>query len=148
MNTTSQPRPVLRDAGAGNLVRQTHATVTIKLEASQAEEGRIGAAEFTFPPHFGPPLHIHHAEDEILQVLEGTLRVVCGDVDAILDAGGFAYLPRGVPHTFQVQGDRPARALALFTPGGAEGLFTAPAEEFDARAERYQVEFVGPPLGA
>ena len=147
MNTTSQPSPLVRGPGEGNLIRQANATVTIKLEAHQAEDGRVGAAEFSFPPRFGPPLHIHHREDEILQVLEGTLRVVCGDLDTTLDAGGFAYLPRGVPHTFRVEGDEPARALALFTPGGAEQLFTVDPEEFDACAARHRIEFVGPPLG-
>ena len=70
---------------------------------------------------FGPPLHVHHAEDELLQILEGRVRIVCGDTDAVVGAGGFAYLPRGVPHTFWVQGDEPARMLAVFTPAAAKG---------------------------
>lgn len=145
MNTTSQPGPVLRDAGEGTLVRQTHSTVIVRLEASQTEDGRIGAAEFTFPAGFGPPLHVHHAEDEVLQVLEGTLRIIGDGVERTLGVGGFAYLPRGVPHTFRVEGDQPARALAVFTPGGVEELFTVTPEEFDACAARFRIEFVGPP---
>jgi quercetin dioxygenase-like cupin family protein len=148
MNTTPHTSPILRAAGEGERAQQAHATITVKLDAAEAQDGRVGGAEFTFPPGFGPPLHTHHAEDEIIQVLEGALRIVCGDVDATLEAGGFAYLPRGVPHTFQVQGDAPARALTLFTPGGVERLFTVAPEEFEAAAAGYEIEFVGPPLDA
>jgi quercetin dioxygenase-like cupin family protein len=140
--------PIIRAPGEGERAQQANAAVTVKLEAAAAQDARVGAAEFVFPPGFGPPLHTHHAEDEILQVLEGALRVVCGDVDSTLEWGGFAYLPRGVPHTFQVDGDAPARVLTLFTPGGVERLFTVAPEEFEAAAARYEIEFVGPPLGA
>jgi quercetin dioxygenase-like cupin family protein len=145
---TPPPSPVVRAPGDGERAQQANATITVKLDAGQAEDGRVGVAEFALPPRFGPPLHIHHAEDEILQVLEGALRVVCGDVDTTLDPGGFAYLPRGVPHTFQVLGDEYARVLTLFTPGGVERLFTVPPEEFERAAAKYEIEFAGPPLGS
>jgi uncharacterized cupin superfamily protein len=116
------------------------------------------------PAQFGPPLHVHHAEDEVLQILEGTVRVVCADTDVVLDPGGFAYLPRGVPHTFWVEGSAPARMLVIFTPGGAEQMFvdsgvstetarlpedggTSPGA-LDALMSRYRIEYVGPPLGS
>ncbi len=140
------------------------ACVSVKLAASTAEDGRVSAAEFWMPPQFGPPLHIHHAEDELLQILEGSVRVVCGETDVVLGLGGFAYLPRGVPHTFWVQGSEPARMLAIFTPGGVEQMFvhagvptetrrlpedsgTAPGA-LDALMSRYRIEYVGPPLAS
>ena len=116
--------PVLLQAGEGPHVLQFRACVTTKLPVEASEGGRVSAAEFYLPPQFGPPLHVHHGEDEVLQILEGTVRVVCGTHDTVLDAGGFAYLPRGEAHTFWVEGDRPARMLAVFTPGGVERLFT------------------------
>jgi uncharacterized RmlC-like cupin family protein len=116
------------------------------------------------PAHFGPPLHIHHAEDEILQILEGIVRIVCGDTDLTLGPGAFAYLPRGVPHTFWVRGTEPARMLAIFTPGGVEQMFAesgkpadtaqlprgngTPAGGLEALTAHYNVEHIGPPLGA
>jgi mannose-6-phosphate isomerase-like protein (cupin superfamily) len=140
------------------------ACVSVKLPASAAEDGRVSAAEFWMPAQFGPPLHIHHAEDEILQILQGNVRVVCGDTDVTLGPGAFAYLPRGVPHTFWVQGSEPARMLAIFTPGGVEQMFTdsgvpsdtaqlpegngTPPGGFDALTAQYHVEHIGPPLGA
>jgi mannose-6-phosphate isomerase-like protein (cupin superfamily) len=140
------------------------ACVTVKLPADAAEGRRVSAAEFLMPPQFGPPLHIHHAEDELLQILAGRVRIVCGDTDTIVEAGGFAYLPRGVPHSFWVQGDEPARMLAVFTPGGVEAMFTAsgaptdrahlpdgestPPGNLEALSADFRVEHVGPPLGA
>ena len=140
------------------------ACVSVKLPASAAEEGRVSVAEFWMPAQFGPPLHVHHAEDELLQILEGTVRVACGDTDLVLSPGGFAYLPRGVPHTFWVQGSEPARMLTIFTPGGVEQMFVdagTPTEAprlpedagttpggLDASMSRYRVEYVGPPLGS
>src|SRR5690349_18163752 len=108
MTTTTHPNsvsPVVRRPGEGEHVLQMRACVTVKLPAGATPDGRVSAAEFLMPPGFGPPLHIHHQEDEILQILDGSVRVVCGDTDDVLAAGGFAYLPRDVPHTFRVLGD-------------------------------------------
>jgi mannose-6-phosphate isomerase-like protein (cupin superfamily) len=164
MTTTTYTPPVLRQPGEGDHVLQMRACVSVKLAVGAAEGGRVSAAEFWMPAQFGPPLHIHHAEDELLQILEGTVRIVCGETDLTLGPGGFAYLPRGVPHTFWVQGDAPARMLAVFTPGGVEKMFTdsgvasdtarlpegdgTPPGGLEALTAEYHVEHIGPPLGA
>ncbi|HWD64181.1 MAG TPA: cupin domain-containing protein [Solirubrobacteraceae bacterium] len=160
--TTSQA--IIHQPGEGEHVLQLGACVTVKLAVEAADGARVSAAEFLMPPHFGPPLHVHHAEDELLQILEGSVRVVCGAIDEVLGAGGFAYLPRGVPHTFWVQSDQGARMLSIFTPGGVERMFVesgvptktahlpdgegAQPGALDAVMARYDVEFVGSPLGA
>ncbi len=164
MTATTHTPPVVRHAGEGEHVLQMRACVSVKLSTSAAQDGRVSAAEFWMPAQFGPPLHIHHAEDELLQIIEGAVRIVCGDTDVILGPGGFAYLPRGVPHTFWVQGDEPARMLAIFTPGGVERMFTDSGEPTDvaqlpageattprgleALTAHYRVEHIGPPLGS
>jgi mannose-6-phosphate isomerase-like protein (cupin superfamily) len=140
------------------------ACVSVKLPVSAAQDGRVSAAEFWMPPQFGPPLHIHHAEDELLSIIEGTVRIVCGDTDETVGPGGFAYLPRGVPHTFWVQGEEPARMLAIFTPGGIEQMFVesgvptttaqlpegdgTPPGGLEALTARFNVDHIGPPLGS
>jgi mannose-6-phosphate isomerase-like protein (cupin superfamily) len=148
MSTTSTTTAaVFRRPGDGERAQQLHASVTLKLDAGQVPGRRAGAAEFHLPAGFGPPLHVHHREDELLQVLEGALLVVCGGAEAELEAGAFAYLPRGVPHTFRVQGEQPARMLAVFTPGGIERLFIdAQPGTFDELSARFGVEYVGAPL--
>jgi mannose-6-phosphate isomerase-like protein (cupin superfamily) len=149
--------PVLLPPGAGEHVWGTRACITVKVAT-----GAVSALEFLAPPDFGPPLHVHHLEDELVQVLEGTLRIVCGDRDELVGAGGFAFLPRGVPHAFWVVAG-PARLLAVMTPGGVEGLFVdsgrpadsarlpapgaVPPGSTDPHEERYGVETVGPPIG-
>ena len=154
--------PVVQGPGDGDHVWGMRACTTVKLPVDAAEDGRLSAMELLAPQDFGPPLHVHHEEDEIVQVLEGTLRLVCGDTDVIAGPGSFAYLPRGVPHTFWVT-EGPARALILFTPGGMEAMFvdsgkradaqrlpepgTVPAGAMEAFEKRHNVEMVGPPLG-
>jgi hypothetical protein len=48
-------------------------------------------------------------------------------------AGGFAFLPRGIAHSFKNTGDGYAKALVLITPAGLEGFFT---EVFEPAADR------------
>jgi mannose-6-phosphate isomerase-like protein (cupin superfamily) len=161
--TDTSAMPLVRRPGEGEHVLQMRACVTVKLPAASTESGRMSAAEFLLPAQFGPPLHVHRAEDELLYVLEGTVRIVCGERDVVLEAGGLAYLPRGVPHAFWVQGDRPARMLTVFTPGGIERMFVesgtasdvarlptgdgAPPGTLDALTASYGVEHIGSPLG-
>jgi mannose-6-phosphate isomerase-like protein (cupin superfamily) len=145
--TAATTKPVLRQAGEGAEFQQMQARVTVKL-AAHAASGRVGAAEFLVPPGFGPPLHVHHREDELLVILEGQVRVVCGDQDLVLAAGGFAYLPRDVPHTFRTEGSQPTRMVAVFTPGGIEEMFTHPDVSLESLIEEHRVEHIGPPLEA
>jgi mannose-6-phosphate isomerase-like protein (cupin superfamily) len=129
---------------------------------AETTNGAFGLVESIVPPGASPPLHVHHREDEVFWVLEGTLRIVCGDETYHAPAGSYAFLPRGVPHTFRVEGDTPARMLTLLTPGGGEQFFVEggrpaergtlpPASPPDLAAlrqvaERFGSEFVGPPL--
>jgi hypothetical protein len=119
--------------------------------------------EALMPAGFGPPLHVHHNEHESFYVLEGRLEIVCGPERFEAPAGSFAFLPRGVAHTFRVLGETPARVLGIAVPGGIEGFFRdvgrpaegpglPPAGPIDMAAlaqaaSRHGNEFVGPPLG-
>lgn len=60
----------------------------------------------TLPPHQqGPPLHIHHFEDEEGTVIAGTLSAVVGDRTLTAGPGEPVTLPRGVPHRWWNDGD-------------------------------------------
>ena len=117
------------------------------------------------PPGFGPPLHVHHVEDEVFYVLDGRLRFRCGERAMRVEAGGCVFLPKGIPHAFRVEGDRPARILQLTTPGGfdrfvAEVGVVAPQltmpppgpppvgllERVAALGPQFHFTIVGPPL--
>ena len=73
---------------------------TTKVDAG--DDGSMAAIEFSAPKGFGPPLHIHSEEDELMVVLEGEVAFRSGDDEQIGTAGSTVYLPHGVPHTFQV----------------------------------------------
>src|SRR5262244_1661313 len=51
-------------------------------------------------PHGGPPLHVHHEQEETIHVLSGRFKVRVGDEEAVLEMGGFAFMPSGLPHAF------------------------------------------------
>jgi quercetin dioxygenase-like cupin family protein len=124
--------------------------------------GALGVLEASFfEEGYGPPLHVHSREDEVMYVLEGQIRFRVGDDELVAGPGSWVWQPRGVPHTFSVESES-ARALLIFTPGGLERMFeeggvpageTAepPQQEYDveaaaALAKRFGFEVVGPQL--
>lgn len=71
-------------------------------KVSAADGGSLVAVEANAPKGFGPPLHSHDHEDEIIVVLDGEVRFECGGEAKTVGAGGLAYFPHRQPHTFQV----------------------------------------------
>ena len=84
-----------------------------------------------------------------------------------MEGGGYMFLPRGIPHTFRVEGSTPARLMQMTLPPGFERLVQeigvpAPArtlpppgaltpdliERLVALGPKYDFSVVGPPLGA
>jgi mannose-6-phosphate isomerase-like protein (cupin superfamily) len=120
--------------------------------------GRPGVFESIVPAGEGPPVHVHHNEDEILHLIEGQFEFFVDGERIPRRAGDTVLVPRGVPHTFRVLGERPGRLIAVMTPGGFEGFFLEVAErelripdhmdEVAETAGRYGLEFTGPPLSA
>jgi quercetin dioxygenase-like cupin family protein len=56
-----------------------------------------------------------HPQDQITQVLEGTIDFVVDGTAARLSAGQLATLPGGTPHSATVPSDGPAASLNVFT---------------------------------
>jgi quercetin dioxygenase-like cupin family protein len=82
--------------------------------------GAFTVAELTAGPEMGPPPHIHRNADESFYILEGTFEFSLAGQAFTAGAGSFVYLPKGVVHTHQAGGGRPAKALVLQTPAGVE----------------------------
>ncbi len=118
--------------------------------ASAETDGRYSILEVVAVPGSGPPLHIHHNEDEHFVVLEGTVRFVCGDRTFDAPAGTAFTVPRGVPHAWANLSETDIRMLGTFAPGGIERCFLelakAEAGELEAIANAYGCSIVGPPL--
>ena len=72
---------------------------TVKIGRADTSGG-FGLLEIVVPSGHGSPWHVHPEEDEWFYVLEGNLTVYVGDTRLDLEAGGLAYGPKGVPHTF------------------------------------------------
>jgi len=103
------------------------------------------------PPRSGPPLHLHHHEDEILRVIEGRHRIRVGLDDLVVGPGDTIFLPRGVPHTYANFAEHTGHVIFIVQPGGLERYFQelakasqlGRAEETKVRA-KYGVEYIGP----
>ena len=84
----------------------------------QASGDTMSIVEISAPPGDMPPLHVHRTDDEAWVVLEGEVSFFAGSNEPIrVAAGGVAFGPRGVAHTYRVESDVPARILAVCTPG-------------------------------
>lgn len=120
--------------------------------ASDITRGSYTVLEVEAGPRSGPPLHVHQNEDEHFIVLEGAVRIVCGERSEDVPAGMTLTVPRGVPHARANLSDAPARMLAIFSPGRIEGLFRQlPAVDRDGIetvAAAYGCRMVGAPLHA
>lgn len=131
------------------------------LKATGAEtDGRFALAEVYVTQEGAPPPHIHHNEDEAFYVIEGEITVQVGDRTLKGTPGSFLWLPRDVPHSYQVDSAPYARVLFFFFPAGFEGFIRAtsvpapsltppPAseaivdfEQIMALADQYGAEFV------
>src|ERR1700753_2305972 len=77
--------------------------ITIQAEAADTG-GHYGLIVSHAPAGASPPLHTH-GEDEAVWVAEGQVRFRCGDREFTLGPGSYTLLPRGVPHSFRVEGD-------------------------------------------
>jgi quercetin dioxygenase-like cupin family protein len=159
--TTSTADAYIVKPGEGQPIWFLRNRMSVKATAASTG-GAFGLVETLIAPGFSPPMHIHHREDESFYVLEGELTMQCGERRFRASAGAFVFLPRDVPHTFVVEGDRPARMLTFLTPGGGEGVFIEggrrperdglpPAMPPDIAAlkavsARFGAEVVGPPM--
>lgn len=88
-----------------------------------------GMFELLVPPGARvPPAHSHSNNEEILYVLEGTLRYSVDGEIRDLKPGERMYTPRGSVHAFSNPHDSPARALIILTPDIGAQYFRDVAE--------------------
>jgi len=105
---------------------------TVKIGRADTD-GRLGLLEIVVPPGLGSPWHVHPEEDEWFYVLDGNLTFYVGEKRIDLTTGGFAFGPKGVPHTFIGAGPNPTRALVGFAPMQFEGFLREVGQAAPAR---------------
>jgi quercetin dioxygenase-like cupin family protein len=126
MTTTSNPiqatEVAVLERDQGQHLHFLNDLATVKVNAGTT--GAISAVEFVGPRGFGPPLHSHREEDELIVVLDGEIAFRSGDDEFVATAGASAFLPHAVPHSFQVLSPT-ARFLSV------TASITADAPRFD-----------------
>jgi quercetin dioxygenase-like cupin family protein len=129
---------------------------------SEQTGNRFWLAELSAKAGWGSPVHLHTREDETFFVLSGALHVQVGELAEDIPAGGSAFLPKDLPHSYRIASDT-AKFLVVGTPGGFDGWFFETGRPADARTtpppaseepdwpayvaalDRYGVQFIAPP---
>lgn len=105
-------------------------------------------------PKRGTPLHIHHNQDEIFNVIEGEYHFIVGNEKFKLTAGDTIFLPRKVPHAWTQVSER-AKMNVIVQPAGKLEEFFLTMAAFKGEPTKEQVAkifadnemlIVGPPL--
>jgi quercetin dioxygenase-like cupin family protein len=135
-------RPYSRTPNLENSVWYQGHTLLTYLATNRDTGGQFALLEVHSRKGGGPPPHIHPNEDECFFILEGEMEFIVDGRRFSGEAGSFVFIPRGTLHQPLLVSEE-ARALVLFTPGGAEGYFEEMAEP--ARAMTLPTEDAAPP---
>lgn len=138
---------------------------TLVVEHRRAPDMGTVVLEMTLPVGSAPPLHVHDDLDDTWYILDGQMVVRCGDDTLVVGSGHWVSMPRGVPHTFRVVGERQARILLVHdnasfrdfirdvgTPAPAHVVPTEPTflpvDELARIAASHDLRPIGPPMSA
>ncbi|MFP4101252.1 quercetin 2,3-dioxygenase [Coleofasciculus sp.] len=148
---TGDKLPIVLQPDDGKLIDVLGDTVAIKITGEDTD-GVYTVLENVSPPQGGPPLHLHHREDEAFYVLEGEFEVQCGENKIRAVPGSFVLAPREIPHTFRNISSDPSKVLIMVTPAGIEKFFEELSElpkqgppdikKVEEIAQRYEIEFI------
>ena len=102
----------------------------------------------------GTPLHLHHSQDEIFQVLEGEYYFQVGEEKHRLTVGDSIFLPRKVPHAWTQVSEKGKMVVILQPAGKLEDFFVTmsvldhepTAKEIAQIFADNEMQVVGPPL--
>jgi mannose-6-phosphate isomerase-like protein (cupin superfamily) len=119
MGTVLQ-QPIAVQPGSGK--KLNNLGVTHLLTGAQTG-GSYYLCEAIFGPESGSPMHIHHHEDEVIHVLEGTIDIRFGEGDLHIPEGGTVHLPRGVAHALYNPLKTRLKLMVHTIPAGLEKYF-------------------------
>jgi mannose-6-phosphate isomerase-like protein (cupin superfamily) len=136
------------------------ATHSVPCKVTSADSGgAFSAFENVVPPKMGPPLHLHHREDEWFYVASGRFLFEIDGKRTEFGQGGSVFAPRGLSHRWANIDTQNAVMLVTLIPGGFETFFDemsqaaakggklAP-EEVKAIYARHQMDWLGPRIFA
>jgi quercetin dioxygenase-like cupin family protein/uncharacterized protein YndB with AHSA1/START domain len=146
MRVSSQPTP--HQGRRGYLLGPGEGVTGADVKANQAS---TGGALTLIESHTtgGAPLHVHSRDDECFYVVDGAITVRCGDDMFEAVPRSFVFLPRGIPHEWDVVGEDAATVLIITVPAGLDDFLReyheAGAQSADAReqiAAKYGINFL------
>jgi len=126
----------------------------VKISGTDTDGDLAIFEQTSLSPGRGTPLHIHHFQDEVFYVIEGTYYFQVGDEQFNLSKGDSIFLPRKVPHAW-TQVSEKGKMTVIFQPAGKLEEFFVTMSQLDhepTQAEMAKIfidndmEIVGPPL--
>ena|SRR6516162_3048116 len=107
--------------------------LTIRYLIDGSKSKSLGIFELEVPPGSNvPPPHSHSDNEEIVYVLEGTLRYSVGNERRDLNQGETMFTPKGAVHQFSNPFSEPVRALIIMSPDVGAQYFRDVAEVVNA----------------
>jgi quercetin dioxygenase-like cupin family protein len=102
----------------------------------------------------GTPLHIHHSQDEVFYVLEGSYKFQVGDDQFDLVTGDSIFLPRSIAHAWTQVSAKGKMLVTLQPAGKLENFFVTMAgldhepsqQEIATIFAENDMQVVGPPI--
>jgi mannose-6-phosphate isomerase-like protein (cupin superfamily) len=152
---TSRPVSIDRAASSGIVSRTSWGEESHVRVGPADSEGQLTILDYRAPAGFGPPRHLHHREDEVLELIEGQAVFWTPSLSFVLAPGDSVLLPKLGPHTWRAYGPEGIRFTATFTPSGFECFFqnierrhllAADVAELRAVAADVGMDILGPPL--
>jgi mannose-6-phosphate isomerase-like protein (cupin superfamily) len=93
----------------------------------------------------GAPWHVHSREDEYFYVVDGEITVWCGNDEFHAGPRSFVFLPRGIPHAWDVKSAGKATVLMMTVPAMLEEFLrefhASQPDQREAMAQKYGVVF-------
>ena len=156
--TSSKPSLVLAGTDRLSKSRTVGVSATTYKVLTAETAGAMFVMEQANAKKGGPNRHLHFAQDELFNVLEGEYIVEVGSERYHLRAGDCVLGPRQVPHSWAFVGESTGRLLLSYCPAGkmeeffnhrdqigiAKGAYTTANNADTLRT--YGMEYIGPPL--
>jgi len=126
----------------------------VKISGSDTDGDFAIFEQTSLSPGKGTPLHIHHTQDEVFYVIEGSYYFQVGDEKFSLSKGDSIFLPRKVPHAWTQASEKGKMTVILQPAGKLEDFFvTVAALDHEPTPKEMEKIFadndmlvVGPPL--
>lgn len=115
-------KAINRSSGQEEVLSVMGIKIIVKLSGVETSNAS-SVVEMDIPINGGPGIHIDTRWDESWYVVEGSFAFTIDDKKIEATTGGFAYAPKGVPHSFKNIGQTTGKILMTTVPAGVENFF-------------------------